>query len=372
MRTLVLVVLFLCSSVSFGQSGRPQTPEGPFPYRAVDVDVPVSDRASGAPSHTLGATITLPDAGAFGGGPYPGVVLMSGSGMQDRDSMIFEHRPFLVIADFLTRRGIAVLRYDDRAVGASTGTTDGMTTQDLAHDGHSAIMYLRGYEGIDPARVGVIGHSEGGGHVAWIGARDEGVAFLVSLAGVGVRGLELMLDQTAAMFRDGGQTEAYIEESMRRRRAVFEAGIRGDDEDEIVELIALMNQHEYGIEEMNDGLRRTSRHSLPMFAGDWMRSFADYDPGADWARCTAPALVMNGSKDFQVSPEMNLGGIRRALIEGGHEDYTIIELGGLNHLFQPAGSGMLVEYAQIEQTFDVGALELLGAWIESQVGGVGE
>ncbi len=367
MRTLVALVFCLTSFPVWAQANRPQTPVAPFPYRVVEVDVPVVDPETGEQSHTLGATITMPDADAFGEGPFVGVVLMSGSGMQDRDSMIFEHRPFLVIADYLTRHGIAVLRYDDRVVGTSTGSVSGLTTQALAHDGHSAIKFLQSFEGIDPQRVGVMGHSEGGGHVAWIGARDESVAFLISLAGVGVRGVELMLDQTAAMFRDGGQSEAYIAESLKRRQAVFEAVIEGKDDDEIVELIALLNMHEYGVEEMNDGLRNVSRQSLPAFAGTWTRSFVGYDPREDWMKCSAPILAMNGGKDFQVSPELNLGGIRGALEESGHSAYTIVEIAGLNHLFQHAQSGMLAEYATIEETFAPEALAIIEAWIRANI-----
>ncbi|MHA7811888.1 MAG: alpha/beta hydrolase [Phycisphaerales bacterium] len=367
MRTLMVVVLMVVSGLAWGQAERPQTPVGPFPYESIEVAVPVLDRETGEQTHTLGATVTMPDPDEFGDGPHPGVVLMSGSGMQDRDSTIFEHRPFMVIADYLTRRGIAVLRYDDRAVGASTGSTSGMTTQALAHDGHSAIKFLQSYEGVDPARVGVMGHSEGGGHVAWIGARDESVAFLISLAGVGVRGVELMLDQTAAMFRDSGQSEAYIEESLKRRKAIFEAAIAGKDEEEIVELIAQLNMHEFGIEEMNDGLRSMSRQALPMYAGRWMRSFVAYDPREDWAHCSAPVLAMNGSRDFQVSTELNLHAIRDTLEEAGHPDYTVIELGGLNHLFQHAQTGMLAEYAKIEETFAPEALSLIAAWIAERV-----
>lgn len=367
MRSFFVLVLLVASVPAWGQANRPQTPVAPFPYRTIDVDVPVLDLETGEASHTLGATITLPDPDEFGDGPFVGVVLMSGSGMQDRDSTIFEHKPFMVIADYLTRRGIAVLRFDDRAVGKSTGSVEGMTTQHLAHDGHSAIRFLQSFEGIDPGRVGVIGHSEGGGHVAWIGARDESVAFLISLAGVGVRGVELMLDQTAAMYRAGGKDEAYIDGAMTRRKAVFEAAITGAGEEELVELVAQLNMFEYGIEEMNDGLKNMSRQMLPMYAGRWMRSFVAYDPREEWVKCTAPILAMNGGKDFQVSPELNLGGIRDALEGAGNTSYTIVELAGLNHLFQHADSGMLAEYAAIEETFAPEALAIIEAWIRTNI-----
>lgn len=367
MRTLVVVVLMVVSGLAWGQADRPQTPVGPFPYESVEVTVAVLDRETGEQTHTLGATVTMPDPDAFGDGPYPGVVLMSGSGMQDRDSTVFEHKPFMVIADYLTRRGIAVLRYDDRAVGASTGSTSGMTTQALAHDGHSAIKFLQSFEGIDPQRVGVMGHSEGGGHAAWIGARDESVAFLISLAGMGVDGGEVLIDQTIAMYEDAGMDEAYIGGAIERRRAIFDAVRAGEPRDVIVERIVEVNMFEYGIEEPNDALRKTSDGMFGAFAGTWMSSFVTYDPGDDWARCTAPVLALNGSRDFQVSPELNLMTIRDTLEEAGHPDYTIVQLGGLNHLFQHAGTGMLAEYGTIEETFAPEALAIIEAWIRARV-----
>ena len=367
MRTLVALVFCLTSLPVWAQANRPQTPVGPFPYRTIDVDVPVIDPETGEESHTLGATITMPDEDEFGEGPFVGVVLMSGSGMQDRDSTIFEHRPFMVIADYLTRRGIAVLRYDDRVVGDSTGSIEGMTTQDLAYDGHSAIMFMQSFDGIDPERVGVMGHSEGGGHVAYIGARDESVAFLISLAGMGVDGGEVLVDQTIAMYEAGGMDEAYIEGSIEIRRTIFDAVREDRSREEIVDLIVELNMFEYGIEEVNDALRKTSEGMYGGFAGSWMRSFVQYDPSVDWARCVAPILAMNGRKDFQVSAELNLGGIREALDDAGHTRYTIVELAGLNHLFQHAESGMLPEYATIEETFAPEALAIIEAWIRTNI-----
>jgi len=367
MRTLVALVFCLTSLPVWAQANRPQTPVGPFPYRTIDVDVPVIDPETGEESHTLGAAITIPDADEFGEGPFVGVVLMSGSGMQDRDSTIFEHRPFMVIADYLTRRGIAVLRYDDRVVGDSTGSIEGMTTQDLAHDGHSAIMFMQSFDGIDPERVGVMGHSEGGGHVAYIGARDESVAFLISLAGMGVDGGEVLVDQTIAMYEAGGMDEAYIEGAIEIRRTIFDAVREDRSREEIVDLIVELNMFEYGIEEVNDALRKTSEGMYGGFAGSWMRSFVQYDPSVDWARCVAPILAMNGRKDFQVSAELNLGGIREALDDAGHTRYTIVELAGLNHLFQHAESGMLPEYATIEETFAPEALAIIEAWIRTNI-----
>lgn len=367
MRTLVALVLCLTSFPVWAQANRPQTPVAPFPYRVVEVDVPVFAMESGEQSHTLGATITLPDPEQFGEGPFVGVVLMSGSGMQDRDSMIFEHRPFLVIADYLTRRGIAVLRYDDRVVGTSTGSAEGMSTQDLAHDGLAAARFMMGHASVDPARVGVMGHSEGGMHVPFVACEDEDIAFVISLAGVGVTGAQLLADQTGVMYRAGGKDEAYIEGSHNRRMAIFDAMREGADDEQILDLIVELNMFEFGIEEPNEMLRNASRQMMGQFTNSWMRSFGMFDSRVYWRQIEVPALIMNGSLDTQVDAAINLGAVREALRETDRTDYTIIELADLNHLFQHAKTGLLGEYATIEETFAPEALALIEAWIRANV-----
>ncbi len=367
MRTLVALVLCLTSFPVWAQANRPQTPVAPFPYRVVEVDVPVVDPETGEQSHTLGATITIPDAGAFGEGPFVGVVLMSGSGMQDRDSTIFEHRPFMVIADYLTRRGIAVLRYDDRVVGSSTGSAVGMSTQDLAHDGLAAARFMMAYESIDPERVGVMGHSEGGMHVPFVACEDEDIAFMISLAGVGVTGAQVLADQTGVMYRAGGKDEVYIEGSHKRRIAIFDAMRDGADEEQILDLIVELNMFEFGIEEPNEMLRNASRQMMGQFTNSWMRSFGMFDSRVYWRQIEVPALIMNGTLDTQVDAAINLGAIREALQETDRTDYTIIELADLNHLFQHARTGLLGEYATIEETFAPEALAIIEAWIRANV-----
>ena len=363
--SLILIAIMACSA--HAQHVRPQEPKPPFPYRAVDVHVPVHDPESGEQTHTLGATITLPDPAVFGDGPYVGVVLMSGSGMQDRNCEIAWHKPFLLIADQLTRHGIAVLRYDDRVIGESTGLADGLTTQGLAHDGLEAARFLMNYEGIDPERVGVLGHSEGGMQVPYVAAQDDSIAFVISLAGVGVTGGELLVDQTARIYRGANHDEAYIEGSSQRRQAIFDAIARDASDDEIVELIVELNMHEFGIKERNEMLLKTSRGLLEQFAGSWMRSFVLFDSREYWAEIEVPALIMNGTLDVQVDADLNLGGIRDALKKGNRRGYTIVELAGLNHLFQHAETGKMGEYGTIEETFAPQALAIIEAWIRSEM-----
>ena len=367
MRTLVLIVLMLVSAPVWAQPNRPQTPVGPFTYLVEEVTIPVADPDDPEQSFTLAGTLTIPDPEVFGDGPFVGVVLMSGSGMQDRDSMIFEHRPFMVIADYLTARGIAVLRYDDRVVGASTGSAEGLTTQDLAHDGLAAARFMMTHASVDPQRVGVMGHSEGGMHVPFVACEDEDIAFVISLAGVGVTGAQLLADQTGVMYRAGGKDEAYIEGSQQRRMAIFDA-IRDDADDEaILDLIVELNMFEYGVETASDAMRNTSRQMMRQFTNSWTRSFGLFDSRAYWRQIEVPALIMNGSRDTQVDAQINLSAIREALNETNRTGYTIIELADLNHLFQHAKTGLLGEYATIEETFAPEALALIEVWIRSEI-----
>lgn len=376
-RTLLLFILLAFSTTSLWAQARsnnqadmprPQTPAEPFSYRVLDVTIPVLDESSGEQSHTLGATLTLPDEQLFGAGPYVGVVLISGSGMQDRDSTIFGHKPFAVIADYLTTRGIAVLRFDDRLVGASTGTpSEGITTESLAHDALSAAGFMMKQEHVDPERVGLLGHSEGGMHAPYLATKDESIAFVISLAGVGVAGMDLLLDQTEQMLRAAGKGEQHIKSSVGARRAIMNAVIDGESDEEIVKRIVELNRHEFGLKEANPKLIERSRALLPQFAGDWTRSFLSFDSRSYWKRIKVPALVLNGSKDLQVSAEKNLAGIRSALEENGRVRYTIVEMGGLNHLFQHAQTGMIGEYAQLSETFAPEALAIIEAWIRSEI-----
>lgn len=367
MRTLLMVVLMLVSAPAWAQSSRPQTPVGPFKYIVEEVTIPVTDPDDPEASFTLAGTLTIPDPAVFGDGPFVGVVLMSGSGMQDRDSMIFEHRPFMVIADYLTTRGIAVLRYDDRVVGGSTGSAAGMTTQDLAYDGLVAARFMMAHASIDPARVGVLGHSEGGMHVPFVACEDEDIAFVISLAGVGVTGAQVLADQTGVMYRAGGKDEEYIEGSYERRMAIFDAMRDGADDEQILDLVVALNMFEFGVEEPNEAMRNASRQMMRQFTNSWMRSFGLFDSRVYWRQIEVPALIMNGSRDTQVDAKINLGAIREALSETDRTDYTIIELADLNHLFQHAKTGLLGEYATIEETFAPETLALIEAWIRAEI-----
>jgi pimeloyl-ACP methyl ester carboxylesterase len=331
----------------------------------VSVEVPVGEDGDGG--HTLAGTITLPDSEAFGDGPYPGVVLISGSGPQNRDSELMGHRPFLVLADRLTRAGIAVLRYDDRGFGESTGDFASGTIPRFARDAAAAAAALRAHERVDDDRVGLIGHSEGGAVAPLVAADEPRTAFVVLLAGMGESGRDILLFQSALMYERGGQDEAWIAESTRIRGAVFDAVASDADAETVRPLLRELVDHEMDHLVSEEGRERAVDQLLGQFTGAWFRNFLAIDPAAALRRVSVPVLAMNGTLDMQVPAEQNLGAIERALAAGPCPSATIVRLVGLNHLFQPAETGMLGEYATIETTFDESAMGLISGWIRSVV-----
>jgi pimeloyl-ACP methyl ester carboxylesterase len=367
-RTVLLVVSLFVSPL-IGQpiatGTRPQEPEGPLPYRAEDVTVPVP--AEDGEGHTLAGTITLPDPERWGDGPYPGVVLISGSGAQNRDSVLLGHKPFLVLSDRLTRAGIAVLRYDDRGFGASTGDFASSTTLDFADDAQAAAAFLRGRPEVDERRVGLIGHSEGGLIAPMVAAREPGVAFIVLLAGPGVRGSEILIYQSELMFRQTRQAPDWIAASSSIRREIFEAIVNDATEDELLPLARKLVDHEMAYLQDEAGRERAARATMAQFASPWLRRFAKIDPLEALAGVAVPVLALNGTKDMQVPADANLGAIERVLTEGPCPSVTAVRLVGLNHLFQPAQTGLIGEYAVISTTFDERTMGLIAGWVRAAV-----
>jgi hypothetical protein len=349
-------------------SERPQTPKPPHPYASRDVSF------DGAGDFSLAGTLTVPR----GDGPHPGVILVSGSGPQDRDETLLGHKPFAVLADHLTRAGIAVLRYDDRGVAASGGVFATATSDDLARDAEAALSWLASRPEVDGDRVGIVGHSEGGLIAPLVASRSELPAFLVLLAGPGMSGAEIILDQTAAGARVQGVDEAYIEESLAVTRALFEIAAREPDaEAAAAEMAALLRARMAdvaaetramaGIQEGGEEAwiaSQVERVNTP-----WFRYFLGYDPVPALEAVRVPVLAVNGELDVQVTPEANLAAIAAALERAGNPDVTVRELPGLNHLFQEAETGSPAEYAAIDQTMSPRLLELVADWIVARVGG---
>jgi uncharacterized protein len=342
---------------------RPQVPRPPFPYRAEEVTVP------SVPGVTLAGTLTLPQ----GAGPHPAVLLVTGSGPQDRDETLLGHKPFLVLADYLTRRGIAVLRLDDRGTGASTGVFSAGTSDDFAQDAAAAVRWLRARPEVADDRVGIVGHSEGGLIAPLVASRTPEVAFLVLLAGPGIPSSELLMMQGALISRAGGDTEREIERTTAFQREMFTAiattadsvALRAQLQEIGRRFQASLTPEERARPEASDA---TITAAINTLVSPWYRWFLRYDPAPALRATRVPVLALNGALDLQVPADENLAAIQRELAAAGNRDVTVEKLPGLNHLFQTAGTGAPSEYAQIEETFSPAALQRIGDWILQRVG----
>jgi fermentation-respiration switch protein FrsA (DUF1100 family) len=302
------------------------------------------------------------------------VVLVSGSGPQDRDEALFGHRPFLVLADHLTRSGIAVLRYDDRGVAESSGDFASATTEDFATDALAAVDYLVAREGIDPDRVGIIGHSEGGIVAPIAAIRSERVAFIVSLAGTGISGRELLELQTRLILEASEVPAPVIALNRRIQQEVLGDLLESGTAEGAVEALREELETSWGglpyaaitALGLAAQLDRSLEEQIRRVASPWMLFFLVFDPSTAFEQVDVPVLALNGSLDLQVPPDPNLRLIREALERGGNTDVTTMELEGLNHLFQTASSGLPSEYGRIEETMSPEVLRIVAEWIIAQ------
>jgi len=342
---------------------RPQEPKPPFPYRQEEVTF------ASAPGVTMAGTLTIPQ----GTGPYPAVVLVTGSGAQDRDEELLGHKPFAVLADHLTRRGIAVLCYDDRGVGRSTGRFADATSGDFADDALAAVRYLGTRREVSPRKIGIAGHSEGGMIAPMVAVRSPEVAFLVLLAGTGVPGDSILKMQGRLLARAAGLSPEMIALSGRAQSRMYAAVREGGDSTAMrarlrqigAEMWAGMTEEQRRASQMTPAAMEANVLQL---SGPWFRYFLTYDPRPTLRRVRVPVLALNGSLDLQVPPKEDLAAIAAALREGGNRDVRTIELPGLNHLFQTATTGAPSEYAVIEETMSPAALNAVSSWILERFG----
>lgn len=356
---------------------RPQTPKPPFPYASHEVSF-----INAADKTQHGGTLTVPKGkggkGQAPAGPFPAAVLITGSGSQDRDETIFEHKPFWVIADHLTRAGVAVLRVDDRGVGKSGGDPREATIQIHATDVMAAMDFLKTRKEIDAKKIGVIGHSEGGVISALVGAQREDLAFIVSLAGTGIPGAEITALQAVAMAKAiPGVTADKLEKLRKIQQAVMKVATTTTDDGKLEAALkrAFIDSQRLGL---TPGpkldapqIAAKAKAEAKKLSAPWSQSFFKLDPAVYWAKVKCPVLALNGKKDTQVDAEVNLAKIEAALKKGGNKQVTIKALEGLNHLFQPAKTGQVDEYAQIETTIQPAVLELMASWIRQHVGSSG-
>lgn len=349
---------------------RPQTPRPPFPYASRDVSY-VNPKDGTRLSGTL--VLPAPPADAPpeaipGAAParHPAAVLITGSGAQDRDETLFGHKPFLVIADHLARHGIATLRVDDRGVGGSSGSSEQSTSLDFAGDVRAGLDFLKTQPEIDPARLGLIGHSEGGIIAPLVAQGADDVAFVVLLAATAFPGRDILAQQLAAILRAGRLDEAKIQQQIDAQQRTFAAvGLGGREaaRPAIRELIVLQAPGAAG-----SALDTMVEQQLDRLMSPWFLFFLSHDPRPALGALRAPTLALNGSVDLQVLPGPNLGQIRTSLEQAGNPDATVLELPSLNHLFQTATSGAPGAYPLIKETFAPAALDVMTAWIRQRTG----
>ncbi len=328
------------------QSPRPQEPKPPFPYRSEDLTY--ENKSAGV---TLAATLTVPR----GKGPFPAVVLLTGSGPQNRNEEIMGHKPFLVLADYLTRKGIAVLRADDRGVGKSGGVFAKATTADFAADAQAGVAFLKSRPEVNTRKIGLVGHSEGAIEAAVAASQDPDVAFIVMMAGTAEPGGDIVVQQAQLIAQANGANPERVKEIGKRERAIIAILQSGKSEPEMKR-------------ELRAALAGTMRESvvgaeISGLTSPWFRYFIGYNPATALRQVKCPVLAIAGSKDLQVPPKQNLDGIRAVLQQAGNRNVETVEFPGLNHLFQHASTGSPREYAEIEETLAPEVLRKVAGWI---------
>jgi pimeloyl-ACP methyl ester carboxylesterase len=338
---------------------RPQDPVKPYPY--VEEEVYYRNTKDNL---KLAGTLTVPRGNA----KYPAVVLISGSGSQDRDGTMAGHRLFLVIADHLTKHGIAVLRVDDRGVGGSDLGSPRATTDDLVDDVLAAVEYLRTRKDIDPKKIGLVGHSEGGVIAPIAATRSRDVSFIVMLAGSAQVGTDIILTQLAMLRKADGARPDAIKDAVDFQKALLSIITTEPDDGVAAKKInTMMAERKAKMNEQQQAefkeLESAVRTQLPLLLSPWYRYFLSYDPRPTLEKVRVPVLALNGESDLQVSARENLAIISEAFRTGGNKDVTVKSLPKLNHLFQTSTTGAISEYSTLDETISPQVLEMMSAWI---------
>jgi fermentation-respiration switch protein FrsA (DUF1100 family) len=339
---------------------RPQEPKKTYPYYSEDVTF--ENKTAGI---TLAGTLTLPKKD----GVFPVVVLISGSGPQNRDEELLGHKPFLVLADDLTKNGIAVLRFDDRGTADSKGDFKTATSLDFATDVDAAVKYLQTRKEINKKKIGLIGHSEGGIIAPMVASKSKDVAFIILLAGPGIPGDQLLLLQQTLIAKANGTSDSDIQKAKELNKKAFEIVRKYTNPEELKTQLT-----KYITEISKDNPEKPQSMSdeqyvnlqLAKILNPWMLYFLRYDPAPALEKVKCPVLALNGEKDLQVPPKENIEAIKKALAKGGNTKGTAIVLPNLNHLFQECTTGSPNEYATIEQTFSPTALTEIVKWVQAQ------
>jgi len=346
---------------------RPQEPKEPFPYRVEEV-IFKNNEAAGL---KLAGTLTFPSSEEI----FPAVLLLSGSGAQDRDEAVFGHKPFFVLADYLTRRGIAVLRVDDRGIGGSTGDFDKAAAMDYASDAQAGVTYLKSRKEIKHELIGLVGHSEGGMIAPIVAVQSLDIAFMVLIASPGLPIKEMEYSEQARTLKAKGASGELITRNRIVQDSLF-AVIEQEMDDKVVldEFTKIITEFFKGLSGREKKITGISEENLEAHIhkqflrlhSPWFRFYLPYDPGSVLQKVVCPVLAVNGEKDVQVPFQENLQAIIKALQAGGNRNYTVKELPDLNHLLQTAKTGSISEYGKIEETISPAALQIIGDWILKQ------
>ena len=345
---------FTLSRNAISDPVRPQEPRPPFPYKIEEV-------AFKNRTVNLAGTLTLPK----GDGPFPAALLISGSGLQDRDQTLFGHKPFWVLADYLTRAGIAVLRVDDPGIGKSTPHPKPPTTADFATDVEAGVDFLKKDDRI--SSIGLIGHSEGGAIAAIVASRSDDVRFVILMAAPGVLGAELLRKQNERIFDAIGIAGKRKDTLLTLLDQLFTTLASNMADDELRQQVGEIVQKQFE----TNGIPRAQQNETQVQAAveqalnPWMRYFLAFNPQPALKKVKVPVLALNGELDVQVDAEQNLTGIATALEQGGNRNVTIHPLPKHNHLFQRATTGLVNEYAAIEETISPEVLNLIRDWVLS-------
>jgi pimeloyl-ACP methyl ester carboxylesterase len=335
--------LSVSKTEKFEEAKRPQEPNPPYPYKSEDVTF-----ENKIDSLTLAGTLTLPDSGSN----FPAVVLITGSGAQNRDEELLGHKPFLVIADYLTRNGFAVLRYDDRGYGKSTGNFATATTEDFVKDALAAVEYLKSRGEINHSKIGLIGHSEGGLVAPMAAVKSNDVAYIIMMAGPGLPGDSILILQSELIQRAEGNNDEDIQKSLRVNRKIYSLIKNIDDNETLRKKISDVLDSE--ISNMTDDeksklgdIQIFKDMQLKTLTSPWFEFFIKYDPRPVLEKVKCPVLAIDGEKDLQVPGVENLAAIERALKKAGNKNFETVLLPGLNHLFQTTKTGAPSEYGAI-------------------------
>ena len=352
---------------------RPQTPKPPFPYKSEDVEYDNADK-----SIHFGATFTVPlpdpNVNYFRAPVYPTVILITGSGQQDRDESLLGHKPFAVIADYLTKQGIAVLRVDDRGIGKTTGNFSKSTTADFANDVEAGMEYLKTRLDVDVNTIGLIGHSEGGLIAPMVASKRKDVKFIVLLAGPGINILDMMEQQSADVMASAGISKPDIDQYRPLFKNTVIAILNAKDSaDASKKAITVFKKWQAdksvstvknttGVED-EKGITDFTNTFIKQLSSPWFQYFFKIDPAEYLSKLNCPVLALNGEKDIQVSAKPNLNAIKTALEKSNSKNFKTIEMPGLNHLFQHCKTCTVQEYAELEETFDTETLKIITNWI---------